>query len=237
MVPVTLDELEAECQAIGNLVLRAAFIASLRSAGRDVRTDVAAAFTRRALALWKAARFLLDGPSEAAVHVLLRALAEAGITLAWLMQDAANIEVWMADDRRQKRRLLDRAQLAGITGLLDPPEVEALGVMRAELEEPAPADPDAKLADRLPPLDQRAKAAGEEHILAIYDLSYPVLSNWTHASAGSFTQEESAPHNRDGFRREGITLLLTVVRQAGLAMGANVEQRCEAAALAVDDAE
>ena len=148
---------------------------------------------QRARSLMNAILWLLDGPSDAAVHIVARSLVDLAITVAWLRLDPdTHARLWYAEQWRRELELLP--DLERRMGQLD--DQESLRVLEMKRSVVNRARTLAlgkrvvgvgKRGSLMPNLKDRADAVGTDATSDAYELLFTAWSEWGHTGAGSLS--------------------------------------------------
>ncbi len=156
---------------------------------------VALAFGHRARSLYRGVLHAVEGPSEAAAQVALRALIEQTILLAWLLLDPdVHLRLWTAEHQRHMRNLIMKAPTkAGsrfAAGLAEIVSDDAANTLDGAIAEGRRLAIEKRVvgvrknASLLPGLEVMTEQVGTPEAKEAYHIVYNLISGWAHSGAG-----------------------------------------------------
>jgi hypothetical protein len=197
---------------------------------------------QRAHSLLDAILWLLDGPSDAAVHIVARSLVDLAITVAWLRLDPdTNVRLWSAEQwRRELEQLpyLDRR----IGPLEDQESLNVLEMKRSVVDRArtlALSKGIAGVGQRgplVPTLRARADAVGTQATGDAYGLLFTYWSEWGHTGSGSLsvdsdgtrvTFDDGPPKNVVGACSMACAVYAYVLAELSRWIGLGIEAECD----------
>ena len=198
---------------------------------------------QRAQSLFVAILYLLGGPSDAAVRIVARSLADLVITIAWLRLDPdTHVRLYAAEQWRHElevRQVLERRH--------GPNQDERTRHAR-ETKEAVVAQARSLAIEKnvrgvtrrgplLPSMRERANQLATQAASDAYGLMFTVWSEWNHTGSGSLAVEiedghvafnEGAPRDDLGIRPLAAALYAFALAELSRWLDLGVEGECDA---------
>ncbi len=169
------------------------------------------ALLRRATLLLESVYWLLEGPSDAAVRIIARTIADLDLTVTWLRLDPdVHVKLWVAEQSRREVELGPELETTLDLSADGHRVVEwkrsIVQQARAMAREHEVAGVGRQKGPLIPNLRDRASAIGSEAARVSYELVFGPWSEWGHTGAGSLdvvSDDESVTFG-DGPPREDV---------------------------------
>ena len=203
------------------------------------------ALLQRAGSLFDAIRWLLRGPSDAAIWIVARSLADLAITVAWLRVDPnTHVKLWTADYERRQLELLPELQRQMHIGQRESEALEAVIARKhsivAQARQLAREEGVAGIGRKgplVPGLKARAEAVDADATRYAYSLFFGPWSEWGHTGAGSLSLrvESGSAWFEEGPPRDPVQVLSVtcglyayVLAELSRWIGLGIESECDA---------
>lgn len=191
----------------------------------------------RAVTIERGLRRCADIPAAAAVHILMRSLADLTILLDWLAVDPVRrMPLWYADGELESARFIRKAIDLGLLNLIGTDVAAAEQAYVSKMSFVNQVRSAAGLASNAAPLpntEAMAESLGQAHLLQLYTGVFRANSQYTHTSARSFTEmhdlglSEGPLKNPELAQGAAAALFAHVLETASRAAGLGIEDECE----------
>lgn len=238
---------EAHAQVVEAVARRLNELRVSLSPGTSVLPEMIAPWSllQRAGSLFDAISWLLRGPSEAAVWIVARSLADLAITVAWLRVDPdTHVRLWKAENERRQLELLPELQRQMRIGQREAEALEPVIARKRSIvaqarqlaREKGVAGIGRRERELVPSLKARAEAVGDATRQA-YSLFFGPWSEWGHTGAGSLSLrvESGTAWFDEGPPRDAVQVLSVtcglyayVLAELSRWIGLGIESECDA---------